>query len=61
MAAEVLAAQQGLGYLVMYGRELGEVEVIVYGIILIGILNLVTDYLLHRFLFKRQLRWYFGS
>lgn len=61
VAAEVLAAQQGLGFLVMYGRELGEVEVIVYGIILIGILNLVTDHLLYRFLFQRQLRWHFGT
>jgi len=60
VAAEVLAANKGLGYMVMYGREVGEVEVIVYGIILIGLLNLLTDYLLYNVLFKRQLKWHFG-
>ena len=60
VAAEVLAANSGLGYLVMYGRELGEVNVIVYGIILIGVLNLFTDYLLYNFLFKRRLKWHFA-
>lgn len=60
VAAEILAANEGLGYMIMYARELGEINVIVYGIILIGILNLVTDYLIYEFLFKRQLRWHFG-
>ena len=60
VAAEVLASNRGLGYMIMYGRELGEVEVIVYGILLIGLLNLLTDYLIFNLLFKRQLRWYFG-
>jgi ABC-type nitrate/sulfonate/bicarbonate transport system permease component len=46
--------------MIMYGRELGEVEVIVYGILLIGLLNLLTDYLIFNLLFRRQLRWYFG-
>lgn len=60
VAAEVLAANRGLGYMIMYGREVGEVEVIVYGILLIGLLNLLTDFLIFNLLFRRQLRWYFG-
>jgi ABC-type nitrate/sulfonate/bicarbonate transport system permease component len=61
VAAEILAAQEGLGYMIMYARELGEINVIVYGIILIGVLNLATDFLIHEFLFKRRLRWHFGQ
>jgi ABC-type nitrate/sulfonate/bicarbonate transport system permease component len=59
VAAEILAANEGLGYMIMYARELGEINVIVYGIILIGVLNLLTDYLIYQFLFKRQLGWHF--
>ena len=61
VAAEILAAEEGLGFMIMYARELGEVNVIVYGIILIGLLNLLTDYLIYQFLFKRQLSWHFGE
>lgn len=61
VAAEILAASEGLGHMIMYARELGEINVIVYGIILIGVLNLATDFLIHELLFKRQLRWHFGQ
>lgn len=61
VAAEILAAQQGLGFMIMYARELGEISIIVYGIILIGLLNLLTDFLINEFILKRQLRWHYGS
>ncbi|MFO7321751.1 MAG: ABC transporter permease [Chloroflexota bacterium] len=61
VAAEILAAREGLGFLVMRGREIGEVGLIVYAIILIGILNLVTDHLFYEFVLKRRLRWHFSS
>jgi ABC-type nitrate/sulfonate/bicarbonate transport system permease component len=61
VAAEILAAQKGLGFMIMHARELGEISVIVYGIILIGLLNLITDYLLNKLILQRQLRWHFGS
>jgi ABC-type nitrate/sulfonate/bicarbonate transport system permease component len=61
VAAEILAASEGLGFMIMYAREQGEINVIVYGIILIGVLNLVTDFLIYEFLFKRRLRWHFGQ
>ena len=60
VAAEILAADEGLGFMIMNAREQGEINVIVYGIILIGLLNLVTDFLIYQVLFKRQLRWHFG-
>jgi ABC-type nitrate/sulfonate/bicarbonate transport system permease component len=59
VAAEILAAREGLGYLIMHARELGVVSIIVYGILLIGLLNLITDYLLNTFLLRRQLKWHF--
>lgn len=60
VVAEILAANEGLGYLIMNGRELGEISIVVYGIILIGLLSLITDYLINRFILQRQLRWHFG-
>lgn len=61
VAAEILAASEGLGYLIMHARELGEISVIVYGIILIGLLNLATDFLINEFFLERQLSWHFGT
>lgn len=61
VAAEILAAREGLGYMIMRARALGEISIIVYGILLIGTLNLLTDFLIHQFILKRQLKWHFGS
>lgn len=61
VAAEILAASEGLGFLIMHARELGEISVIVYGIILIGLLNLLTDFLINEVFLKRQLRWHFDA
>lgn len=60
VAAEILAAREGLGFLIMHAREVGQITVIFYGIILIGMLNLLTDYLIRRFIIERQLKWHFG-
>ncbi len=61
VASEILAANSGLGYMIMHARELGQAGVIIYGIILISTLNLVTDLLIRELIFKRQLRWHFGG
>jgi ABC-type nitrate/sulfonate/bicarbonate transport system permease component len=61
VAAEILAAREGLGYMIMHARELGTISIIVYGILLIGLLNLVTDYLLNKIFLQRQLRWHFDA
>lgn len=61
VAAEILAANEGLGFLIMHARELGETSIIVYGIILIGILNLLTDFLLYDLFLRRRLNWYFDA
>ena len=44
VAAELVAADRGLGHMIMNARNTGEaVSVIVVGIMLIGMLNLITD------------------
>jgi ABC-type nitrate/sulfonate/bicarbonate transport system permease component len=57
VAAELIAAKSGLGYLIMSARQDGQIAVIVYGVIVIGVINLVTDYLIHGVFIKKKLAW----
>jgi ABC-type nitrate/sulfonate/bicarbonate transport system permease component len=57
VAAELIAAKSGLGYLIMRARQDGQIAVIVYGVIVIGLINLATDFLIHGVLIKRKLAW----
>jgi len=59
VAAELIAADNGLGYMIMHARELGQITVIIYGVIIIGLLNLFTDFLIQQIIIKRKLRWYY--
>lgn len=43
IAAELIAADSGIGYLVMQSRETGQMGVAIFGVILIGLLSLVCD------------------
>lgn len=58
VAAELIAADSGLGYMIMHARLLGYVDVIVVGILLIGMLNLLTDALLVWLIRMRIGRWH---
>ncbi len=44
VAAELIAAQHGLGALIMQGRELGQLGLSIFGICLIGLLSLLADH-----------------
>ena len=46
VAAELIAADSGMGYLVMQARELGHLGVAVFGVLLIGLVSLLADHLL---------------
>ena len=61
VAAELIAANSGLGYMIMHARELSIIGVIVFGILLIGAINLFTDYLIQDVILTRQLRWHYVS
>jgi ABC-type nitrate/sulfonate/bicarbonate transport system permease component len=43
VAAELIAAERGMGHMVMEARQLGQLGVSVFGIVLIGLVNLVAD------------------
>ena len=58
VAAELIAADQGMGFMIMNARQLGQVGVIVFGIILIGIMNLITDYFIGALIRRRIGRWH---
>lgn len=44
VAAELIAADSGLGYMIMNARQLADVDTIILGILLIGVVNLLTDW-----------------
>lgn len=58
VAAELIASDRGLGFMIMHARLSGYVDVIVVGIFLIGLLNLLTDALLVWIIRKRIGRWH---
>lgn len=45
VAAEMIAASKGVGYLISYGRELAQPALLMVGIISIGIIGLIIDFL----------------
>lgn len=58
VAAELIAAESGMGFMIMNARQFGDVGVIVFGILLIGACNLATDWGL-ALLIRRWLgRWH---
>lgn len=46
VAAELIAADRGMGFLVMQSRQIGELGVAIFGILLIGIVSLISDVML---------------
>jgi ABC-type nitrate/sulfonate/bicarbonate transport system permease component len=58
VAAELIAADRGMGFLIMQAREFGDVGVIIFGIILIGATNLVTDYCIGEVIRRKLGRWH---
>lgn len=58
VAAELIAAKSGLGFMIMQARHLGEIGVVITGIILIGTTNLATDYMIGEVIRRRIGRWH---
>ncbi|AJE04768.1 ABC transporter permease [Geobacter pickeringii] len=56
IGAELIAASAGVGYMIMYARELSQPDVMLVGVISIGITGLGIDFLLRR-LEGRLLKW----
>jgi ABC-type nitrate/sulfonate/bicarbonate transport system permease component len=57
VAAELIAAKSGMGYLIMEARQLGQLGIAIFGIFLIGFVNLVADHQLARAVRATVGRW----
>jgi len=47
VAAEMLAASSGLGYMILMGRQFGRVDLVILGIVVIGAIGTVLASLLN--------------
>lgn len=56
ISAELVAAQQGLGFLIMNGREYFQTETVILGMVMISLTVLITDIAVRQ-LEKRILVW----
>ncbi|WP_162248712.1 ABC transporter permease [Agromyces sp. Root1464] len=56
VAAELLAAQAGIGYMMQIARSAFQADIIMVGMILIGLLGILMTFLL-KFAFRRVLVW----
>lgn len=46
VAAELVASSTGLGYMIMYARQFGQTDVVIVGMLMIGIIGKIMDSLL---------------
>jgi sulfonate transport system permease protein len=60
VAVELLASTEGLGYLMAYGRQLFQLELVITGMIVIGIIGVTADWVLGRIEQHLQ-RWKLGA
>ena len=58
VAAELIAAERGMGFMIMEARQLGEIGIVIFGIILIGATNLASDYAIGAVIRRRIGRWH---
>lgn len=56
VAAEMVAASSGIGYMITYARELSQPDVVLAGVFTIGIVGLLIDFIIVK-IQKRLLRW----
>lgn len=61
VAAEMIAASSGIGYMITYARELSQPDTVLVGVFTIGVVGLLIDFAIMR-IQKRLLRWnYLGQ
>lgn len=56
VAAELVASSTGLGYMIMYARQFGQTDVVIVGMLMIGIIGKIMDSILMR-IEKAVIRW----
>jgi len=60
VAAEMIAAKSGMGFLIIDAMNLGRFDVVVFGIVLIGLLSVITDYIWQLVIARKLLHWHRG-
>ncbi len=58
VAAEMIAVQSGLGYLILDSRNALRMDYVMVGMITIGIIGLMLDYIMRRFSEIEEVRWH---
>lgn len=56
VAAELVASSTGLGYMIMYARQFGQTDVVIVGMLMIGIIGKIMDSILMA-VEKAVIRW----
>jgi len=56
VAAELVSSTTGLGYMIMDARQYGQTDVVIVGMITIGVIGKLMDSILH-FIEKKVIRW----
>lgn len=56
VAAELVASSTGLGYMIMYARQFGQTDVVIVGMLMIGIIGKIMDSIL-MLVEKSVIRW----
>lgn len=56
VGAELIAASTGIGYMIMYAREVSQPDVMLVGVLAVGLTGLLIDFLLLQ-LQRRLLKW----
>lgn len=60
VGAELIASSAGLGYMIVDAENLARTDIVLAGILVIGVLGLISDHLL-RYLIRRRASWLSGD
>lgn len=60
VGAELIASSAGLGYMIVDAENLARTDIVLAGILVIGVLGLISDHLL-RYVISRKARWLSGD
>jgi NitT/TauT family transport system permease protein len=58
VAAEMIAVQSGLGYLILDSRNALRMDYVMVGMVAIGIIGLMLDYLMRRLSQIEEVKWH---
>lgn len=60
VGAEMIAASAGLGFMLMNGMNTGRFDIVIFGILFLGVLSIVTDAILTTLIARFLLHWHVG-